>query len=122
MADQDRAAFEATRAEFLGQMRAEHEAREAARAEARRLFEGVTLPELQGSPRQVAWAKDIRLDILAEIVAEVRAQAEVDTDRLVAAVVKAARPHRSAAAWINLRGFLKTKIGNDAGQIYRAGA
>ena len=122
MADQDRAAFEATRAEFLGQMRAEHEAREAARAEARRLFEGVTLPELRGSPKQVAWAKEIRLDVLAEIAMEIRAQAEVDTDRLVKALVKAAAGRRDAAAWINLRGFLKAKIGNDAAQIYRAGA
>ena len=122
MTDQDRAEFEATRAEFLAQMRAEHGSREVAKAEARGLFEGVTLPELRGSPKQVAWAKEIRLDVLAEIAMEIRAQAEVDTDRLVKALVKAAAGRRDAAAWINLRGFLKAKIGNDAAQIYRAGA
>lgn len=121
MTDQDRAAFEATRAEFLAQMRAEHGAREAAKAEARRLFEGVTLPELQGSPKQIAWAKDIRLDILAEIVAEASELDGIDRDRMFKAVEKAARAHVNAAGWINMRDFIKARITNLAADIYRRG-
>lgn len=117
--DEIQAAYEDARARYIAASQAEQEAKQVMKTAARAMFENANLPALQGTEKQITWANDIRLDVLAEIVVEAEALAELDVIRLRTALIQAARPYRNAAWWINMRDHAKFKIASEAGRIHR---
>jgi hypothetical protein len=83
---------------------------DAAKAEVADVISRLGLPELQGTPKQITWATDIRANRVRQLLEEARAIGKTAAEFVAAcqstvrgAYVRRALSEASAAAWIDSR-------------------